>query len=120
SYPHLTRAILPTYKGRVLAREEDESGERYIDKAAVFVGRLVKSQENDQSLFQRFSKYGRICGIEYNPKVAQSTYATARILFADEDAALQAIEHEQGGVSFGSAIKVEVRRVLPMDVHVSN
>lgn len=42
-------------------REEVEDGvSRYIDDAAVFVGRLVKTQETQLTLFKRFERYGKI------------------------------------------------------------
>jgi hypothetical protein len=33
---------------------------RYIDRAAIFVGRLVKGQETRESLLTRFTRYGRV------------------------------------------------------------
>lgn len=33
---------------------------RYIDQSAVFVGRLVKEVETEQSLLERFSQYGPV------------------------------------------------------------
>lgn len=33
---------------------------RYIDEAAVFVGRLVKEKETEATLLQRFQKYGNV------------------------------------------------------------
>ena len=56
----LRRALVPTYKGRVL-REDMSTGEaRYIDDAAVFVGRLIKAAETRETLFRRFERYGKI------------------------------------------------------------
>lgn len=60
-YPHLRKLLAPTYRGRLLTEEKLGDGEvRYTDQSAVFVGRVVKEQESDASLFQRFAKYGPI------------------------------------------------------------
>lgn len=59
-YPHLRLLLIPTYRGRTLRADQSDDGPRFYDDAAVFVGRLVKGQETEQSLFERFSRYGQI------------------------------------------------------------
>ncbi|KAL7423191.1 hypothetical protein Q5752_002491 [Cryptotrichosporon argae] len=93
-YPHLRKAVIHTYKGRILREDTSAGVIRYIDDSAVFVGRLVKGQETTSTLLQRFGRYGRVNNLEYNPSAAQTTYATARILYQDHASALRAIEHE--------------------------
>ncbi|WOO77702.1 uncharacterized protein LOC62_01G001264 [Vanrija pseudolonga] len=115
-HPHLRAQVLPTYKGRLLREEYVDGEPKYFDDAAIFVGRLVKNQETHLSLLKRFERYGKIVTIEYNPGSTQSTYATARVLFQTADGASKAIQYEDNAVSFGSAIKVEPRKVLPIDV----
>ncbi|OCF31312.1 hypothetical protein I316_07098 [Kwoniella heveanensis BCC8398] len=117
THPLLRRQLIHTYRGRVLVEDLSSGEPKYIDERAVFVGRLVKGSETSATLLKRFEKYGRICSIEYNPLTALSTYASARVLFQDKEAADRAIALENGATSHGSAIKVEVRKVLPSDVH---
>lgn len=59
-YPQLRKQVIPTYRGRTL--REDLTGEtpRFFDDAAVFAGRIVKEMETEQTLYQRFSRYGQI------------------------------------------------------------
>lgn len=59
-HPSLTRALIPTYKGRRLEELIVDGQARFVDKAAIFVGRLVKLQETKDSLFHRFTRYGNI------------------------------------------------------------
>jgi hypothetical protein len=59
-YPHLRRRLVPTYRGRTLREDVQEETTRFFDDAAVFVGRLVKEVETEQTLFERFSRYGEI------------------------------------------------------------
>lgn len=59
-YPHLVRSLVPTYRGRQLREEVQDGVSRYIDDAAVFVGRLSKTQETQLTLFKRFERYGKI------------------------------------------------------------
>ncbi|ORX40216.1 hypothetical protein BD324DRAFT_267000 [Kockovaella imperatae] len=106
-HPYLTSAMVPTYRGRLLDIVEVDGIVRYIDPAAVFVGRLPKTQETDLTLHKRFSKYGPIVAIEYNPlqrEWSQSTYASARVLFQTPDAARRAIVHEVGLVRFSHIV----------------
>ncbi|ORY31414.1 hypothetical protein BCR39DRAFT_465791 [Naematelia encephala] len=117
-HPSLRRVLMYTYKGRRLEERMVNGEPKYFDRAAVFVGRLVKEQETKETLFHRFRKYGAINDIEYNPTSCQATYATARVLYNMEDAAQRAISNEHEAVSFGSRIKVEPRKVLPLDVQV--
>ncbi|WRT67642.1 uncharacterized protein IL334_004614 [Kwoniella shivajii] len=117
NHPHLRRSLVHTYKGRPLIEDITSSEPKYIDERAVFVGKLVKTSETGSTLFNRFEKYGKIATIEYNPQASPSVYTTARILYQDKDSADRAIAHENNQISFGSALMVAVRRVLPMDVH---
>ncbi|OCF62343.1 hypothetical protein L486_02011 [Kwoniella mangroviensis CBS 10435] len=116
NHPNLRRTILHTYKGRPLIHDMSSDEERFIDERAIFVGRLVKQVETSATLLKRFSRYGTISTIEYNPSYSAASYATARILYQDKDSADRAIAHENGSISFGSSIKVEVRKVLSNDV----
>lgn len=59
-YPHLRKRIIPMYRGRTLREDLSEENPRFFDDAAVFVGRLVKEQETEESLFRRFSRYGQV------------------------------------------------------------
>lgn len=59
-YPHLRKVLIPTYRGRTLREDLAEDRPRWFDDAAVFVGRLVKGQETEISLFNRFSQYGQM------------------------------------------------------------
>jgi hypothetical protein len=60
-FPHLQRSVVLTYRGRIIRQEDHQDGQpRYIDDAAIFVGRLVKEQENTMSLLKRFERYGKI------------------------------------------------------------
>jgi hypothetical protein len=59
-YPHLAKVVAPTYRGRLLNEEMHKGEVRYIDPSAVFVGRLVKEQETEATLLQRFGKYGQV------------------------------------------------------------
>lgn len=109
-HPFLYKALVPIYKGRTLKEITSDGEARFIDQAAVFVGRLVKTVESKETLFRRFRRYGRIvnylvftkrmlilrpqCDIEYNPQSASSTYATARILYQAPDAAQRAMHSE--------------------------
>ena len=53
--------MIPVYKGRALKEEPQSDGSvRYTDDAAIFIGRLVKTQETKESLFRRFERYGNI------------------------------------------------------------
>ncbi|WWC88819.1 uncharacterized protein L201_003732 [Kwoniella dendrophila CBS 6074] len=117
NHPHLRRMIIHTYKGRPLVEDTSSGQPKYVDDRAIFVGKLVKHAETGATLLKRFERYGRISTIEYNPLVTTSTYATARILYQDKESAQRAIINENNNVSFGSAIKVEIRKVLPTDVH---
>ncbi|KAK8858458.1 hypothetical protein IAR55_002685 [Kwoniella newhampshirensis] len=116
THPHLHRAVIHTYRGRILKEDTSSKAPRYIDDSAIFVGRLNKQLESQFTLLRRFEKYGVINAIEYSPKYGQGTYASARILFQDKTAAERAITFEHGARSFGSAIKVEIRKVLAVDV----
>ncbi|WWD04716.1 hypothetical protein V865_002787 [Kwoniella europaea PYCC6329] len=116
NHPNLRRTILHTYKGRPLIQDMSSDEERFIDERAIFVGRLVKHVETSATLLKRFNKYGTVSTIEYNPSYSAASYATARILYQDKESADRAIAHENGSVSFGSSIKVEVRKVLSNDV----
>jgi hypothetical protein len=109
-YAGLTKTLAPTYRGRLLKEERVDGGSRFVDECAVFVGRLVKGEETQSTLYQRFAKYGRIvcyllcsqstrvadeqCAIEYNPLNNRNTYATARILYGDRASADRALLHE--------------------------
>ncbi|WVQ96814.1 hypothetical protein IAU59_003921 [Kwoniella sp. CBS 9459] len=117
THPMLRRGLIHTYRGRMLTEDVSTGEPRYFDERAIFVGRLVKGLETAATLLQRFAKYGKVCTIEYNPKTAMSTYASARILFQEKDAADRAIALENGATSNGSAIKVEPRKVLPSEVY---
>lgn len=67
-HPYLRPATLPVYKGRAL-KEDTSSGEvRYIDEAAIFVGRLVKTIETKETLLRRFERYGKIVSPSPNPE----------------------------------------------------
>ncbi|WVQ80545.1 hypothetical protein IAT38_002650 [Cryptococcus sp. DSM 104549] len=120
NHPHLRRTMMHTYRGRPVSVSTDpETGEsRYTDEAAVFVGRLAKSAETEATIFRRFSKYGKIYNIEYHPHMTapQMNYSTARVLYRNRDSASKAIAGENGAVSEGSFLKVEHRKVLPMEV----
>lgn len=59
-YPHLRRRFLPTYRGRPLRHEAVNGVPRFVDDLGVFVGKLVKEKETEETIFRRFSKYGRI------------------------------------------------------------
>lgn len=59
-YPHLVPQVMLTYRGRLIREEVVDGQPRYIDDAAIFVGRLVKEQENTMSLLSRFERYGKI------------------------------------------------------------
>lgn len=59
-YPHLRRRFLPTYRGRRLRHESVNGVPRFVDDLGVFVGKLVKEKETEESIFRRFSKYGQI------------------------------------------------------------
>ena len=59
-HPFLRPALLHTYKSRVLVEQEIDGELQYIDRAAIFVGRLVKTQETRESLLKRFAKYGKM------------------------------------------------------------
>ncbi|WVW84507.1 hypothetical protein I302_106541 [Kwoniella bestiolae CBS 10118] len=118
THPSLRRTFLHTYKGRPLVQDVLSMEERYIDERAIFVGRLVKNAETSATLLTRFGRYGNISSIEYNPTFCTSAYATARVLYQDKDSADRAIVHENGNLSFGSAMKVEKRKVLSSDVQL--
>jgi len=62
-FPHLERKVVLTYRGRVLREEVVDGQPRYIDDAAIFVGRLVKEQETSLTLLKRFERYGKIVGL---------------------------------------------------------
>ncbi|BEJ17110.1 hypothetical protein CspHIS471_0605110 [Cutaneotrichosporon sp. HIS471] len=117
--PGLVRKLVPMYRGRLLREEIINGQSRFVDDAAIFVGRITKEQETQLTLLKRFERYGRIAAIEYNPhrpSLTQATFGNARILFQDPLSARVAIEKENGAVSFGSTLRVEERRVLPHDV----
>ncbi|WVF69314.1 hypothetical protein IAT40_004090 [Kwoniella sp. CBS 6097] len=116
NHPLLRRGLIYTYRGRVLIEDMSTGEPRYIDERAIFVGRLDKGRETASTLLKRFEKYGKVCAVEYNPMHSSSTYASARILFQEKDSADHAIVMENNATSFGSAIKVNVRKVLPSDV----
>ena len=52
--------MLPIYKGRALKEITSDGEVRYIDEAAIFVGRLVKTAETKDTLLRRFQLYGKI------------------------------------------------------------
>ncbi|BEI94193.1 uncharacterized protein CcaverHIS019_0606520 [Cutaneotrichosporon cavernicola] len=117
--PGLVRKLVPMYRGRLLREEIINGRSRFVDDAAIFVGRITKEQETQLTLLKRFERYGRIAAIEYNPhrtSLKQATFGNARILFQDPLSASVAIKKENGAVSFGSTLRVEERQVLPHDV----
>lgn len=59
-YPHLRKTIAPTYRSRLLKVEVVDGEKRYFDESAVFVGRLVKEEETEESLLHRFGHYGPV------------------------------------------------------------
>lgn len=60
-HPFLTKSTLFTYKGRVLEQSMGQDGEViYVDRAAVFVGRIAKGVETQNTLLQRFARYGKV------------------------------------------------------------
>ena len=59
-HPLLRKALVPLYKGRALTEDSSSGENRFIDNAAIFVGRLVKTLETKNSLFGRFERYGKI------------------------------------------------------------
>ena len=72
-HPYLRRAVLSVYRGRALKEESSSSGERkYVDEAAVFVGRLVKTAETKESLLERFERYGKIVSLFFMPALVTS------------------------------------------------
>ncbi|KJE04374.1 hypothetical protein I311_01856 [Cryptococcus gattii NT-10] len=119
AHPHLRRALLHTYRGRPLIEDNSAGETKFLDESAIFVGRLNKRMETYATLYKRFEKYGKICYMEFNPKAVPShvNNATARIMYQDQESAAKAIARENGSTSFGSAIKVELRRVIHSDVH---
>jgi hypothetical protein len=66
-YSHLERKVVLTYRGRLIREELDDGQARYIDDAAIFVGRLVKEQENTLSLLKRFENYGKVVSEGVDP-----------------------------------------------------
>ncbi|KIR29719.1 hypothetical protein I309_01204 [Cryptococcus deuterogattii LA55] len=121
THPHLRRALLHTYRGRPLIEDTSTGETKFLDESAIFVGRLNKRMETYATLYKRFEKYGKICYMEFNPKAVPShvNNATARVMYQDKESAAEAIARENGSTSFGSAIKVELRRVIHSDVHTS-
>lgn len=61
-FPNLVRKVVLTYRGRIVREEFVDGQPRYIDDAAIFVGRLVKEQETTISLLKRFERHGKIVG----------------------------------------------------------
>ena len=59
-YPHLRKALVPTYRGRLLKIEVVDGVKRYVDESSVFIGRLVKDIETEITLFERFGQYGPV------------------------------------------------------------
>nr|XP_031859605.1 uncharacterized protein CI109_004880 [Kwoniella shandongensis]KAA5526677.1 hypothetical protein CI109_004880 [Kwoniella shandongensis] len=116
NHPHLRRAVVHTYRGRVLTEDLTSDEPRYIDERAIFVGRLNKELETQLTLLRRFERYGIVNAVEYNSRSTHNTYTSARVLFQERAAAERAIHYEHGAESFGSLIKVEVRKVLPHDI----
>ena len=63
-YPQLRRTILHTYKCRMLEELVSDDGEVvYIDKAAIYIGRLAKNSETKETLLKSFERYGKIVSI---------------------------------------------------------
>lgn len=60
NHPGLVRTLVLTYRGRQLREEIKDGASRYIDDAAIFVGRLVKGRETEFTLLKRFERYGNI------------------------------------------------------------
>lgn len=59
----LAKRLVPTYKGRTLREDNTEDIPKFFDDAAVFVSQLVKAQESEITLFQRFSRYGQVVSL---------------------------------------------------------
>jgi hypothetical protein len=77
----LVRTLVLTYRGRLLREEVTGAGSRFIDDAAIFVGRLVKNQETQLTLLKRFERYGRIVGtvpFQAHTRLPSSTTPRAR------------------------------------------
>lgn len=119
THPHLRRTLIHTYRGRPLIEDNSTGETKFLDESAIFVGRLNKRMETYATLYKRFEKYGKICNMEFNPKAVPShvNNATARIMYQGQESAARAIARENGSISFGTAIKVELRRVIHSDVH---
>ncbi|OXG50230.1 hypothetical protein J010_03002 [Cryptococcus neoformans] len=119
THPHLRRTLMHTYRGRPLIEDNSTGETKFLDESAIFVGRLNKRMETYATLYKRFQKYGKICNMEFNPKAVPShvNNATARIMYQGQESAARAIARENGSISFGTAIKVELRRVIHSDVH---
>lgn len=97
--PHEHHSTAPgtiaTYKGRPLRKDNWLGQTRFIDDAAIFVRHLSR-QETEQTLVERFSKYGQINGVEMEYGRCQG-----RVMFTEEKAAAAAIQFEVSPLTCG-------------------
>ncbi|WVQ72880.1 hypothetical protein IAR50_002441 [Cryptococcus sp. DSM 104548] len=119
THPTPRRALVHSSRGRTLVQDNSTGEARFLDECAVFVGRVNKDLESNESLQKRFEKYGRIMCLEFNPRgVAQHVnHATARVMYDNKKSAADAIAGENGAVSFGTHLRCELRKVIQSDVH---
>lgn len=90
--PNLKRRIVPTYKGRPVRADLWHGQRRFYDDAAVFVTG-IPLEEPEHRIRERFSKHGKVIGIEYEKR---PTFREARVMYEDNAGARNAMLYEVG------------------------